>query len=224
MLCLVECTLRVLMVLIMVILIPANVQVKSDSLVPYILLIPCFNRAAVFPLRILRMGQFYKFVHKSWWPCAKSINFWLRNGWMNKRITFFSPNFYNSLEPICKHTEPKRVATYRLRGSTVEQVTCLWCFIFGLFCLIHKHVQINPQLHCTLTKIAGQFNACPIWLFHKQRLLCVIGLSPCQPARSRCWISYHVKAMTVITFYEWNTFTLDPVTTELTQANICPTK
>ncbi len=44
----------------------------------------------VFPPRIFRLGQIYKFVHKSWWPCAKSISFWLRNSWMNKKCTFLS--------------------------------------------------------------------------------------------------------------------------------------
>ncbi len=35
-------------------------------------------RTPVFPLRIFRLGQFNKFVYKSWWPCTKSIKFGLR--------------------------------------------------------------------------------------------------------------------------------------------------
>ena len=50
----------------------------------------CFHvTSPVLPLMIFRLGLFYKYVHnKSWWPCIKSINFWLRNGWMNKESTF----------------------------------------------------------------------------------------------------------------------------------------
>ena len=30
------------------------------------------------PLKDFKLGQFYKFIYKSWWPCAKSIKFGLQ--------------------------------------------------------------------------------------------------------------------------------------------------
>ncbi len=58
------------------------------------------------PSKDFRLGQFYKFVHKSWWPCAKSTNFGLEMAEWTRKVPF-CPNFSNSFEPIYKHTEPK---------------------------------------------------------------------------------------------------------------------
>ncbi len=46
-----------------------------------------------------------------WWSCTKYINFGLE--WTRAPV---SPNFENSIEPVCKHTEPK--SRHYLRGGT----------------------------------------------------------------------------------------------------------
>ncbi len=63
----------------------------------------------VLHLWIFRLSQFSKFVlYKSWCACAIYINFWLRYAWMNKKIKkHFFIVISKSVEPICKHTEPK---------------------------------------------------------------------------------------------------------------------
>ena len=98
---------------------------------------------SVFPLKIFRMGQIYKFVYKSWWPSAKSIHFWLRSGWMNKKSTFLSLflKFFWSNLP----THWAKIATYGLRGSTAYHVCKVASFI-SAYCTV-PIINHDPLYH-----------------------------------------------------------------------------
>ncbi len=77
------------------------------------------SSSPVFPLRIFRLGQFYKFVYKINHDAPSPSIFWLRTGWMTKKTTFLSWSlkfFWANLQ-----THWAKIATYSLEGAPVRE-------------------------------------------------------------------------------------------------------
>ncbi len=78
-----------------------------------------------------RLGQFYKFVYKLWWPCTKYIGLVLY-GWMNKHLVDLICKIVGLLMSqlqCSKHIEPKSShmgLEGALNGTWLQHPTKTW--------------------------------------------------------------------------------------------------
>ncbi len=103
---------------------------------------------------VLPFKNFTNLYDKSWWPCAKSINFWRRNGWMNKKSTFLS--LFLKFCWANLQTPWAKIATYGLRGSTALYVFHLSVNNFVIYPRIIRIPSLQEFHHWLLQTRAQQ--------------------------------------------------------------------